>query len=80
MPSLLYETTGPTNESDVVWNQQEISLPEGRFQVQFVFTMGYPFESAAGLDSVKLSHCLPASNDTPGLELPGNEKVRPVHA
>ena len=77
MPSLLYETTGHSN-NNIVWNRQVVTLPKGRFQVQFVFTMGHPFESAAGLDSVKLIKCPKAKNVIQGLPLPGRKNVGPI--
>ena len=57
MPSLLYQTDGQGRNDDGKWQRYVIPLPEGDFRLQFVFTMGYPFESAAGLDSVTLIAC-----------------------
>ena len=72
MPSLLYQTDGQERNDDGKWQRYVIPLPEGDFRLQFVFTMGYPFESAAGLDSVTLIAC-GTGNDM--LPLQGDERL-----
>ena len=71
-PDLLYEAAIPATNDAGEWKRHVVALPEGHFRLQFVFTMGYPFESAAGLDTVHLVPCSETDNVTPGLPIPGN--------
>ena len=75
MPHVLYEVAVPETtdiNSTSEWQRHVITLPEGGFRLRFIFTMGHPFESAAGLDSVQLVPCLEMDDVIQGLPLPGN--------
>ena len=75
MPHVLYEVAVPdTTDTDTTseWQRHVVTLPEGRFRLRFIFTMGHPFESAAGLDSVQLVPCLEMDDVIQGLPLSGN--------
>ena len=79
MPHLLYEAAVPnTNSAFGEWQQHVVTLPEGHFRVRFVFTMGYPFESAAGVDTVQLVPCAESDGVMQGLPLTGNVNLGPV--
>ena len=60
IPDLLYEFLEWNHNT---WTRQKVALPPGQYQLWFVYTMGFPYASAAAIDNVDIELC----SHTPGL-------------
>ena len=61
MPYLLYEYLEWT---DSTWTREKLILPPGKYQLLFMYTMGFPYASATAIDNVDIEPC----SHTPGLQ------------
>ena len=61
MPYLLYEYLEWT---DSTWTREKLTLPPGKYQLLFMYTMGFPYASATAIDNVDIEPC----SHTPGLQ------------
>ena len=67
MPLVLYEEDiNQLSPNNATWTRYVIVLPTGSYQIIFSFTMGYPSESDAAIDEVKIVPCAKERNLTHG--------------